>query len=283
MWADKLSQQRYAQGESPRWDARTKRLLWVDLATGTLHTAQLDAGALTDQASYQVGAQIGCAAPVTSEDGWVVATGQNFTRLHPNGTTNQIALIAPTSATAPYLNDGTCDPSGRFWAGTQCVPRRDDGALYSLETNGTIFKRLSGVTVSNGISFTADGRTMFYIDTLPHHAIERFTVAPDGALSNRSLVTDVSGGNPDGMTIDDDSCLWVAVWDAAEVRRYSPHGELLTTIKVPARRPTAVALAGTTLIITTASVGITDPDDLGGHLFAATAPVAGPAASTWGP
>jgi sugar lactone lactonase YvrE len=193
------------------------------------------------------------------------------------------------------MNDGVCDPAGRFWAGTSSTPRAPTDVLASLEPDGAARIRLTGVTVSNGICFTPDGRLMYYVDTLPHRRLESFAVAADGRLSARTTVATVRGGNPDGIAIDDEGCVWVAVWDAGEVRRYSPAGETLDVVRVPARRPTAVALAGQVLLITSASLADSADEgpsfygdrssgtDLGGLLFAAHVGAAGIPAAAWGP
>jgi sugar lactone lactonase YvrE len=271
-WADVVSEAIYSQAESPRLDPRTGELFWVDLATDLLHIGRYEAGMVCPTAQYSVGARIGSACADGGSDGWVIAAEREFVRLTRSGA---MEILGAVEQGVGYFNDGVCDAAGRFWVGTQTVPRTPTGALFTLDGDRTVQQRLANVTVSNGISFSADGSRLYYIDTLPHRTIESFDVDPDGRLSNRQVVVQINGGNPDGMTIDDEGCLWVAVWDASEVRRYSPSGTLLDCVRVAARRPTAVALLGTTLLISTASVGIDDPSDLGGHFFAAAAPCAG--------
>ncbi|MEV6716273.1 SMP-30/gluconolactonase/LRE family protein [Lentzea sp. NPDC051208] len=275
-----LTPHRYAHGESPRWDLAAGRLLWVDMAAGNLHCAVLTQSGLVNHETFPVARRIGCPAPVEgAPDRWIVAAAGGFREVTASGTVEVIGND-PAPAWA-WMNDGGCDPTGRFWAGTQCAPRSPACCLYSLEVTGAIITRLTGVTVSNGLCFSEDGRTMYYIDTLPHRSIEAFDVSSNGELSGRRVVSQVDGGNPDGLAIDVEGNLWVAVWDAAQIRRYTPTGRLLTTIDLPASRPTAVTFAGSLLIITTASAGLVDPGPLDGALLCVDVDVAGPPAAPY--
>ena len=212
-----LSDERFAQAESPRWDARTGGLAWIDMATGTLHHGRLEVGILRPAHAVHVGDRIGAPAPLAETGaGWLVGVGADVVHVSDEDTITPVATgLAPEPA---FMNDGGCDRSGRFWIGTQSVPRAPRCALYSVEPDGHTVERLGGVTVSNGLAFDPAGTTLFYIDTLPDRSIEAFDVADDGVLSNRRTVCRVVGGNPDGLAIDSEGMLWVAVWDAAEVR-----------------------------------------------------------------
>ncbi|MCS5716923.1 SMP-30/gluconolactonase/LRE family protein [Herbiconiux sp. CPCC 205763] len=278
---DVISGDRFAQGESPRWDARHDELVWVDMATGTLHRGTMDSAGLTVIASIGIGGRIGCAAPISDDpDGLIVAADRGFLRVGRNGELAPTQVdVAPEGA---FMNDGGCDPAGRFWAGTQSVPRAPHCSLYSLEPDGTVIERLRGVTVSNGLSFSADGRTLYYIDTLPDRAIDAFDVDARGRLGNRRRLAVVEGGNPDGLAIDEEGALWVAVWDAGQVRRYASDGRLLESIDLPAVRPTAVAFVGSTLMVTTASVGLPAPSPEDGAILAVALDVGGAPASPYG-
>lgn len=275
-----LSDQRFEQAESPRWDGRTGELLWVDLSLAQFYRGQFRHGVLVATAAYDFGHGIGCAAPLAApEGGWVVSAGRDFWHVSQGGNISRLTdgpVLQPA-----FMNDGGCDPSGRFWSGTQRADRAAECSLYSLELDGTVVERLRNVTVSNGLAFDRTGTTLYYIDTLPRRSIEAFDVAADGALSGRRVLTPVAGGNPDGMTIDDDGNLWVAVWDASEVHHYSAQGVLLEVLRVPAKRPTAVTLVGRLLVVTTARVGLAQPSELDGAIFGAEVAAGGSPAYPW--
>ncbi|KRC61627.1 hypothetical protein ASE14_12355 [Agromyces sp. Root81] len=276
-----ISAERYVQAESPRWDGRDGGLAWIDMATGSFHRGRLEGGMVVPGSAVTVGKQIGAPVPLAEPGaGWAVAVDRGVVHVGDDGAVSSIAT--DVAAADSYMNDGGCDPSGRFWVGNQSMPRAPHCALWSIDPDGVATERLGAVTVSNGLAFDRTGETLYYIDTLPHRSIEAFDVAPDGRLGNRRTVCRVEGGNPDGMTIDLEGMLWVAVWDAAEVRRYSPHGVLLETIELPSKRPTAVALVDRLLVITTASVGLAHPADADGALLGVEVEVGGAPSLPWG-
>jgi sugar lactone lactonase YvrE len=275
-----LADVRYVQAESPRWDGRDGTLAWIDMATGAFHRGRFENGQVVPEAAVVVGAQIGAPVPLVAEGaGWAVAVDQGLVHVSDDGVVSPLAT--DVARAGDYMNDGGADPFGRFWVGSQAMPRDPHCSLWSFDSRGVPTERLRGVTVSNGLSFDRSGSTLYYIDTLPDRSIEAFDVAPDGGLSNRRTVCRVEGGNPDGMTIDQEGMLWVAVWDAAEVRRYSPEGALVETIALPATRPTAVALVDRLLVITTASVGLAAPTEADGALLGVEVEVGGTPAPPW--
>ncbi|MGN9788277.1 SMP-30/gluconolactonase/LRE family protein [Nonomuraea sp. ZG12] len=277
--ADAVSACAYEQGEAPRLDPRTGEVLWVDIKAGTVHRARLESGFLRVVADYQVGARVGALAPLREPGaGWVLAVQDGFAHLAQDGRVTPIA--SGLVAGGHQMNDGVCDPGGRFWAGSQALPREPSAALFRLAADGSVERVLESVTVSNGIGFTADGATMYYIDTLPHRRLEAFDVV-GGELTGRRVVADVAGGNPDGLAVDDEGCVWVAVWDAAAVRRYAPDGRLLATVELPVPRPTAICFAGSTLLITTAWLGLDPVPEGSGRVYAMDAGVSGPPAAAW--
>lgn len=276
-----LSDARYVQAESPRWDGRDGTLAWIDMATGAFHRGRFEDGQVIPETAVVVGAQIGAPVPlVDAGAGWAVAVDQGIVHVSGGGVVTRLA--SGVARAGDYMNDGAADPFGRFWVGSQAMPRDPHCSLWSFDARGVATERLQGVTVSNGLTFDRTGSTLYYIDTLPHRSIEAFDVAPDGGLSNRRTICRVDGGNPDGMTIDRDGMLWVAVWDAGEVRRYSPEGALAETIALPATRPTAVALVDRLLVITTASVGLAAPTEADGALLGVEVEVGGDPALPWG-
>ncbi|MCX7804455.1 MAG: SMP-30/gluconolactonase/LRE family protein, partial [Planctomycetota bacterium] len=185
------------------------------------------------------------------------------------------------------FNDGKCDPAGRFWAGTMAMtgPREGKGSLFCLFPDRSVKRMLDGVTTSNGIAWSLDRKTMYYIDT-PTLTVWAFDYDErTAAISNRRPVASAPKemGYPDGMTIDAEGMLWVAYWQGAKVARWDPKsGRLLQTIKVPADLTTSCAFGGPgmdVLYITTARTGL-KPETLAsqphaGGIFAVRPGVAG--------
>lgn len=282
--ADRVSDRIYLQGESPRWDARHDELVFVSMAEHVVVTASWDGARMTETCRHDVGALACCATPVQDGSGWLVAAGDGIVRLDRDG-----AVVPMVEALAPrpdVMNDGNVDPYGRFWVGSQTSPRRPEAHLWRLDPDGSIECVLAGVTVSNGLGFSLDGLRMYYLDTLPRRTLEVFDVTSDGALANRRDVATITTGNPDGLVVDDEECCWIAVWDGAVVERRAPTGELLCRVELPVPRPTACTIVGSTLLITTAAVGLDDdlltaaPDS--GAVFAAEIGVGAPPAVPWG-
>lgn len=248
-------------GEGARWDARRDELLRVDILAGRVYRDRVDnAGRLVPVRTYEVPATVGAIAPVDGDDGWVLAAGAGFVHLRPDGSQRSIAEIA---ATGTRMNDAACDPQGRLWAGTLADDHHaGGGALYRLERNGRCDVVLDGLTISNGLGWSPDGREMYLVDSGPR-VIHAFAFdAEDGTISgDRVLVTvpeDI--GSPDGMTVDADGDLWVAVYGGGRVRRYSADGSLREELPVPAAQSTCCAFAGPglrSLFVTTATEGWT--------------------------
>ena len=235
-------------GEGPVWDAASDTLYRVDLFAGVVHRYQPASG-LTG--SVEVGEIIGCVVPRQS-GGLLAATASGIYHLDP--ATGAKTRVSAIEADRPetHFNDGKVDPAGRFWFGSIAVDRTSDvlGDLYSLEPDLTVTHRLAGVDNTNGMDWSPDGRTMYYIDSLTRQVTAYDYDAASGAISNpRPLVTLPEGtGVPDGMTVSVDGTLWVAHWGGARVTRWHPAtGALLQTIAVPANLTTSCAFAGPAL------------------------------------
>lgn len=279
--AERLDGPAFEQAESPRWDGRDGRLVWVDMSLGELHIGRLDGRALRTERVIDMGETIGFAAPLPEAgDGWICARGREIVHVSENGSTTTIAQ--GVGAVGTQFNDGACDPAGVLWAGTQSHARVPDAALVTLDHEGRVRERLRDVTVSNGLGFSGDGSRMYYIDTLPHRRLEVFDIV-GGELRGRRTLATIDGGNPDGLVVDEADGVWVAVWDAGEVRRFDEHGRLTDTVEVAARRPSAVCLVGSTLVITSARRGLVDPTDDDGRFFATDVAVPGRPAAPWRP
>jgi sugar lactone lactonase YvrE len=230
-------------GEGPRWDARGQRLLWVDIMRGRVHAFRPEKGACR---SVDVGRPVGALA--CAADGTVVlAVAGGFARLHWKS--GRVEMLAAVEADRPQnrMNDGACDPAGRFWAGTMALDERPGaGALYRLDPDLTVHTMLTGVTISNGIDWSLDGRRMYYVDS-PTRRIDVFDFDPEtGAIANRRPFVEVpaEAGIPDGLTIDADGFVWLALWGGAALRRYGPDGGLERSVPLPVSHPTSCAFGG---------------------------------------
>lgn len=260
--------------EGPAWDESIARLLWVDIPDKKLHV--FDPASGVDE-SIDVGQHIGAAVPHAS-GGVVVALERGF--YHVNLSTRTLAPIALVDHPEPDLrfNDGKVDPAGRFWAGSMAMTERADaGALYCLDTDSRVRKVLAPVTVSNGMAWSLDHRTMFYIDS-PTRKVMAFAYdLATGTLGLGKVVLEIPDGEgvPDGMTIDAQGMIWVAQWDGWQVSRWNPAtGERLARIPLPAARVTSCAFCGANLdelYITTARINLSDAEQaqqpLAGSLF----------------
>jgi sugar lactone lactonase YvrE len=227
-------------GEGPLWDARSGELLWVDIMAGLLHRFDPVTG---NDVALDVGQPLGCVV-TRAAGGYVLGLKEGF------GVANGgVELVAPLDPGRPDLrmNDGACDSRGRFWAGTMQLDFEPGaGSLYRLDPDGTVHTTLGGVTISNGIAWSLDERLMYYVDT-PTRTIDVFDFdAVDGAIENRRelLAFEDGAGDPDGLIVDAEGCIWVALWDGAAVRRYAPDGTLLGVVDMSASRVTKPAFGG---------------------------------------
>jgi sugar lactone lactonase YvrE len=245
-------------GEGPVWDAEASVLIWVDITAGLVHRFEPATG--RDEA-FDVGRPVGAAVPTTS--GRVAfAASDGFSLLELG--TGQIEPIAEVEAGDPHtrMNDGKCDAAGRFWAGTMDVEgRRPFGSLYRLDADRWLVRVLTGVTISNGIGWNPNGRTMYYIDSVTH-GVDALDVEPEGgSVSNRRRLVGfpIEWGLPDGMTVDEEGFLWVAFWDGSAVRRIAPDGRIASVIRFPVSRVTSCTFGGadlTDLYVTSARNGL---------------------------
>jgi len=263
-------------GEGPAWDAKTQTLYWVDILekrvyAGTKILAQLD--------DY-----IGCLAP-RKNGNLVLGTRSGFADL--NVDTGQLTVLASLDSELPTnrINDGKCDPAGRFLAGTMDMNETDpNGALYSFDGK-QITRLLDGITISNGLAWSPDHKTFYYIDT-PTREVKAFDYdLSTGQIANPRVAIHVpdSLGWPDGMTSDADGNLWIALWGGAQVTKWNPNaGKLLEQIAVPALHTSACVFGGkdmNELHITSARKGMSEADlkkfPLSGGLFKVVTDVTG--------
>jgi sugar lactone lactonase YvrE len=247
--------------EGPRWDGDREELLWVDIIGSQLHRARFGTdGRLHEVASLQFDRFVGAVAPAAG-GGYVLAAGPGFLFADASGAVRELAQ-PEAGRDEVRMNDGACDPQGRFWAGTMAHDESPGaGVLYRLELDGSCTTVLAGLTISNGIGWSPEGTTMYLADS-GTGCIDAFEFdGATGDIGGRRTIARITeaGVAPDGLTVDESGDLWVALWGGGALRRYSPEGTLLSIVPVPADRPTSCAFGGpdrATLFITTARHGL---------------------------
>jgi sugar lactone lactonase YvrE len=254
-------------GEGPAWDAKTQTLYWVDIRgkriyAGTELLAQLDD-------------LIGCLAPRKNGN---LILGKRLSLVDFESDTLRETVLSPLNEPAANrINDGKCDPAGRFLAGTMDMEEKETtGSLYSFDGTQTI-KLMDGIRIANGLAWSPDHKTFYYIDTFTR-TVEAFDYDLNtGEIANPRAAIRVpeSLGWPDGMTSDTDGNLWIAMWGGAQVTKWNPNtGQLLESIPVPALQTSSCVFGGrdmNELYVTSARVGMSAADlkkyPLSGGLF----------------
>ncbi|MEJ1968945.1 MAG: SMP-30/gluconolactonase/LRE family protein [Rhizomicrobium sp.] len=253
-------------GEGPLW---ARGALWfVDIKQDKLHRYDPTTGA---KRSYDAPAEPGFI--VAQESGFIVGARGALYRFDPQSGDFSVLCDVEMDKPGNRLNDGALDPSGRLWFGTMDNAEKDPtGSLYRFDGHGLSIID-SGYVITNGPCFSPDGRTLYHTDTLPG-IIYAFDVAADGSVSNkRAFVTIEPGaGHPDGPICDAQGNLWTGLYGGWAVRKYSPQGELLATVKFPVANVTKMAFAGDgAAYATTAWKGLDDAarkaQPLAGGLF----------------
>ncbi|MFJ4519945.1 SMP-30/gluconolactonase/LRE family protein [Streptomyces sp. NPDC088810] len=251
-------------GEGPTWDPATGRLIWLDILGMRLHTYDPVSGRRTVRTTPQ---HIGAAKP-RAGGGLVLNLRDGVGLLDPD---DGFRWLHHEPVPGRRANDAAVAPDGSLWAGTMRYDEAPGGGTLSrLTGDGAVVTVLPDATVSNGTGWSPDGRLMYYVDS-PTRRVDVFDHDADGIRGRRPLVEIEEGaGFPDGLTVDAEGCVWVALWDGGAVRRYTPAGELDRVITLPTPRTTACAFGGpdlTDLYITTARTGLTSPHPLSGSLL----------------
>lgn len=273
----------YALAEGVTWDARSGRVLWVDIDAAAILSAPFADGqlgeiqrtTLTDEDG-----QTGTAGAIAlAEDGGLlVATAASLCTVAPDGEVGLVVDLLPNDGLR-RLNDGVCDPAGRFLVGTLSLAA-DTGTeeLFQFDPTlpGESHVVLERIGLANGMGFTSDGGTLYFIDTVPLAVsgtgtgtgtktlpgivwVADYDVAT-GAASNWREAFRVTDGRPDGMRVDAAGDLWIAIWGAGQVRRYTPTGEITAIVDVPAPFTTCLAFAGPDLDTLIISISNRDHD-----------------------
>jgi sugar lactone lactonase YvrE len=283
----------YFLGECCRWDEVRRELNWVNIDAGEFYRATADGPALDIVQRFDLGAYVATVAPMQDRaQGWIVAQGPSILSLSEAGELTLMAEPEAHNAGAVRMNDGTADPWGRFLIGSMAFDSETGrGSLYRYhESTGTELL-LSDVTISNGIGWSPDERQMYYVDSAPG-TITVFDVDERGDIGGSRTFARLtpSEGVPDGLCVDSEGAIWVAVWGGYEVRRYAPTGEQIGRVAIGTAQPSSCAIGGangTTLYVTTAREDMT-PEQLdrevdAGRLFCADVGVTGLALNAYRP
>lgn len=244
--------------EGPCWDPVSSSLLFVDITAGSVHRLDPADGSL---ATFHAGQEVGAVVPRRA-GGLVLALRDGIATCHDDG--SELRLITPIEAGNPAnrMNDAKCDPHGRLLAGTMAFDFTSSAAtLYQVDATHRVSSVISGVTISNGLGWSPDGTQMYYIDSR-EGGIDVIDYDPStGVLGARHRLVTIpaSDGMPDGMAVDAEGCLWVALWGGGRVRRYLPDGTPVGSIALPVSQVTSVAFGGdalTDMYITSAAHGL---------------------------
>lgn len=245
-------------GECPIWHRAEATLYWIDIPGKAVHSLTPVSG---QHRTWPMPTEPGCIA-FCAGGGLLVALRTGLAMLDTDSGTLTPFAAAPYDTTKLRFNDGRCDAAGRLWVGTIYEPRDHPGAtLYSV-THGVLQDRQLPATVSNGLAFSPDNRTLYRSDTTSHTIRAYDFDLASGQLGASRILREFSkdrtnnyGGRPDGAAVDAEGAYWCAMMEGSRLLRLSPDGEILSELKLPARCPTMLAFGGPelkTLYVTTA-------------------------------
>lgn len=262
-------------GEGPVWSPAWGGLRWVDMLAGDILSLTAS-GSVTRR---HVGA-IAAALRPRQGGGAVIGVERGFCLEEADGTLTRLGDVWTDAGVR--MNEGACDPDGRFYCGSMAYDQRPGAAaLYRLDPDRSVHQVVHGVSISNGLDWSPDGSLAYYNDTATH-SVAVFDYDRDAGLTGRRTFLRLPDDEqPDGLTVDAEGGVWVAVNGAGEVRRYSPEGRPDGLVQVAARQVTACTFGGpdlNQLYITTSRENLQPGDDpLAGSLFRADLEVAGQA------
>jgi sugar lactone lactonase YvrE len=270
--AEQLTDPVAYHGEGPVWSERWAGLRWVDMLAGDVLALAAD-GSIERR---HVGSVAAAVRP-RLRAGAVIGVERGFALEDADGTLTHLDEL--WSDAGVRMNEGGCDPDGRFYCGSMAYDQqRGAAALYRLDPDGTVDVVLEGVTVSNGLEWSPDGSRAYYNDTATHR-VDVFDYDRESGLTGRRPFAEIPPARPDGLTVDSEGGVWVAISNGGEVCRFTPDGKLDEVVEVPVTKTTACTFGGTDLdqlFITTSQEGL-EPgaDPVAGSLFRATPGVTG--------
>lgn len=243
-------------GESPLYDADTHTLCWVDIPTGRLWRCDL---ATREAAAREIGEPVGSVALI--EGGGLLLAARHAILILPHWDADPVSWQQVKLEPGTQFNDGKCDARGRFFAGTAAHDPEVKGTLYRIGHDGSPKILLQDIGMSNGMDWSPDDRFFYYVDSLAGTVTRYDWDADAGVPHGPSPFIEIARGEglPDGLTIDAEGFVWLAVWGSGQVRRYDPDGRLAHAITLSTPNITSCAFGGqdlSELYITTASVGV---------------------------
>jgi len=266
---DVILEARAELGESPSWDDSAEHLGWVDILRGELHVTDPATG---NDTVVSAGIVVGAARPTTTVGRWAVATADGFGYLALDGT---LDLVDPVLRDQPQrMNDAGVDPIGRLWAGSMgWSAEPGQGALHTWDGVAPSVVAVDGLSLPNGIAWSPDGQTLYFVDTVARHVFTASYAPADGHIGRIRPLLALPDALPDGLVVDAEGALWIALWGRAEVRRYAPDGRWIGRVTVPVSQPTSCALAPDgTLFVTSARIDLGEEtlarEPLAGAVFA---------------
>jgi sugar lactone lactonase YvrE len=277
----------YELAEGPLWDPVRKRVLWVDIPAGQVCEGHLgdDGARVVTTVTHQFANTVGAVA--TAQDGRLLVAGDKRLMMIDGDGVRYGPQVIP-SVDANRFNDGKCDPAGNFVVGTLSLDGTDDRQML-LHADGSRIRVIDDdLGLSNGLAWSVDGGTLYSVDTVRGNVWRRSYDAGTASWAGRQLLFQISEELPDGMCVDVEGNLWIALWGAGQVRRYSPKGEVLAVVDVAAPHTSSVCFVGDrldSLLITTARAELTPAQrqqyPLSGRLFTVAVDTCGAPAPLW--
>lgn len=263
-------------GEGPVWDHVNKRIIWVDILRGEIHQLKISS---LEKKVIRIGGFVG-AVTLCSSGELLVALQNNFAFIREKQGNSEICIVPSTEKIQSTMrfNDAKCDPAGNFWAGTVSLSGKNQtGHLYMLDQNLQVTEKTSEVGISNGMAWSNDNKEFYYIDTAQNKVMKYDYDIATSAINNKKDIIFVPRemGKPDGMTIDEEGMVWIALWKGFAISRWNPvNGECLLTFPLPVSQVTSCTFGGENLdelYITSAKMGLTGKElmnePLAGSLF----------------
>lgn len=242
--------------EGPAWDEATGTVSFVDVTAGALHRFRLGGDGTSAgpvETVLRMDEPVTFALPHVA-GGWVLGHGRSVSHLSAAGDLTTLVGWLQGAGPGVRVNDAATDPAGRVLAGTMAYDARTpSGALYRIDNDRSVRLVRDGIVCSNGIGWYGD--RMYHVDTIARRVdVYPYDVAT-GAVGRRELFVALEDGSPDGLSVDQEGHVWLAVWGAGQVRRYDPNGRQVASVDLPHRNVTSTCFAGDdlgTLVITTA-------------------------------